>query len=94
MFNFIIIIETNALTKRIKEEGNMPEYGVVYYDQKSITNLSSISNMAKKGNHVYIKIRGPSCLSSRSGIERIKYFHVMSGSSMLDSMSNRFKESS
>ena len=52
-----IIMEKNYGTKRIKEEGTMPDYGMVYYDSESMTNIFSISDTVKKGNHMYIKTR-------------------------------------
>ena len=58
---FKIIMETNAGTKRITEEGTMPDYGTVYYDPEAMTNLFSISDMVRKGNHVYLDTKEANC---------------------------------
>lgn len=56
-----IILETHAGTKRIKEEVNITEYRVVYYEPESMTKLFSISDMVKKGNYVYTTTRDANC---------------------------------
>ena len=87
-------METHAGTKRIKEEGTMPDYRMVYYGPESMTNLFSISEIVKKGNHVYINTREDNFLLSWAETEKIQNFHAISGGSMSESMRSQSKEGS
>lgn len=48
------IMRTNDGKKRFVEEGDMKEFGEVYFDKEAMTNLVSLSNILSKGHRVYI----------------------------------------
>ena len=50
-----LVMETNAGSKFIKHKGKIPGYGQVWYDDEAISNLFSISDMAKKGHILTIE---------------------------------------
>ena len=53
-----IVMETNAGTKRIIEGGNIPNYGTVYYNPTSITNVFRQQHGKKGTQYVYKHNKG------------------------------------
>ena len=49
-----IIMETNAGNKNIDEQGEVIDYGTLFYDELALTNIFGISDMVRKGNRVFI----------------------------------------
>ena len=84
-----IIMETNAGTKRITQEGTMPDYGTVYCDSEAMSNLFSIRDMVRKGNHVYLNTREANCFVVTGKNGNGTRFHAISAGYMSGSVGNR-----
>ena len=71
-----LLMETNAGTKAITEKGNVPGYGQVWYDPTAISNILSLSEMVRRGNHVMYdsNIADEFVVTTNSG--KILTFHV------------------
>ena len=49
-----VIMSTNAGKKAITQEATRKGYGKVLFDKEAMTNLRSLSEMVKRGHHVFL----------------------------------------
>ena len=64
-------MQTNVGTKDVTQEGDDELAETVYFYPSALTNLYGVSDIFKKGNHVYIDTRKENCfiVTSKKGLD-------------------------